>query len=45
VIERASRLKEAGVTHFLVLYFATNDVAELLDQMQWFAEQVTPKIV
>jgi probable F420-dependent oxidoreductase len=45
VIERASRLKEAGVTHFLGLYFATNDVAELLDQMQWFAEEVTPKIV
>jgi hypothetical protein len=45
VIERASRLKEAGVTHFLGLYFAANDVQELLDQMQLFAEEVTPKIV
>jgi probable F420-dependent oxidoreductase len=45
VIERAARLKEAGVTHFLGLYFAADAVEELLDQMQWFAEAVTPKIV
>jgi probable F420-dependent oxidoreductase len=45
VIEKAERLKEAGVTHFLGLYFAANDVQELLDQMQLFAEEVTPKIV
>jgi probable F420-dependent oxidoreductase len=45
VIERATRLKDAGVTHFLGLYFAANDVQELLDQMQLFAEEVTPKIV
>jgi probable F420-dependent oxidoreductase len=45
VVERASRLKEAGVTHFLGLYFAANDVQELLDQMQLFAEEVTPHIV
>jgi probable F420-dependent oxidoreductase len=45
VIERASLLKEAGVTHFLGLYFAANDVQELLDQMQMFAEEVVPFIV
>jgi probable F420-dependent oxidoreductase len=45
VIEKAQRLKAAGVTHFLGLYFAANDVQELLDQMQLFAEEVTPKIV
>jgi hypothetical protein len=45
VIEKAQKLKEAGVTHFLGLYFAANDLQELLDQMQVFAEEVTPKIV
>ncbi len=45
VIEKAERLKQAGVTHFLGLYFAANDVQELLDQMQLFAEEVTPRIV
>ena len=44
VVERASRLKQAGVTHFLGLYFAANDVQELLDQMQLFAEEITPRI-
>ncbi len=45
VIDKAERLKEAGVTHFLGLYFAANDVQELLDQMQLFAEEVMPRIV
>src|SRR5579885_2906472 len=40
VIERATALREAGVTHFLGLFFAANDVSELLDQMQMFAEEV-----
>ena len=44
VVEKAQKLKEAGVTHFLGLYFAANSVRELLDQMQLFAEEVTPKI-
>ncbi|MFT8247090.1 LLM class flavin-dependent oxidoreductase [Roseomonas sp. BN140053] len=44
VIEKAERLKAAGVTHFLGLYFAANDVQELLDQMERFAEEVMPKI-
>ena len=44
VIERAIAFREAGVTHLLGLYFAANSVPELLDQMQIFAEEVTPKI-
>jgi probable F420-dependent oxidoreductase len=44
VIARAAALREAGVTHFLGLFFAANSVVELLDQMQMFAEDVRPKI-
>jgi probable F420-dependent oxidoreductase len=44
VIARATTLREAGVTHFLGLFFAANSVRELLDQMQMFAEEVRPKI-
>jgi probable F420-dependent oxidoreductase len=44
VVSRAQAFKEAGVTHFLGLFFAANSVAELLDQMQMFAEEVRPKI-
>jgi len=44
VIARAAALREAGVTHFLGLFFAANSVSELLDQMQLFAEEVRPKI-
>ena len=44
VIARATALREAGVTHFLGLFFAANSVPELLDQMQIFAEEVRPKI-
>ncbi|HYM32737.1 MAG TPA: TIGR03619 family F420-dependent LLM class oxidoreductase [Candidatus Cybelea sp.] len=44
VVEKALKLRDAGVTHFLGLYFAANDVQELLDQMQMFAEDVTPKL-
>jgi len=45
VVEKALRLRAAGVTHFLGLYFAANSLGELLDQMQLFAEEVMPKIV
>ncbi len=45
VIAKAEALKEAGVTHFLGLYFAANGLQELLDQMQAFAEDVMPSIV
>lgn len=44
VIERAMALREAGVTHFLGLFFAANSVSELMDQMQIFAQEVRPKL-
>lgn len=44
VIEKVVKRKEAGVTHFLGLFFAANSVQELLDQMQLFAEGVMPKV-
>jgi len=45
IVERALALKAAGVTHLLGLYFAANSVSELMDQMQMFAEEVTPRVV
>jgi probable F420-dependent oxidoreductase len=44
VVARAMALREAGVTHFLGLFFAANSVQELMDQMQMFAEEVRPKL-
>jgi probable F420-dependent oxidoreductase len=44
VVEKATRLRDAGVTHLLGLYFAVNTASELLDQMQLFAEEIMPKI-
>jgi len=44
IVEKAIAFREAGVTHFLGLYFAANSVQELIDQMQIFGEQVAPKI-
>ena len=44
VVGKALRLEKAGVTHLLGLYFAANNLEELLDQMQLFAEEVMPKI-
>lgn len=44
VVERAQAFRDAGVTHFLGLFFAANSVSELMDQMQMFAEEVRPKI-
>ena len=43
-VERANRLREVGVTHLLGLYFAADDLQELLDQMQIFAEDIAPGI-
>jgi probable F420-dependent oxidoreductase len=44
VIEKALALKEAGVTHFLGLYFAANSVPDLIEQMTIFARDVMPKV-
>ncbi len=40
VLDKALRIKEAGATHLLGLYFPANEFNELLDQMQFFAEEV-----
>lgn len=45
VIERAQSFRDAGVTHFLGLFFAANSPAELMDQMQMFAEEIRPHIL
>lgn len=44
VIVKARRLKDAGATHLLGLYFAVNTLEELYDQMTIFAEEVVPHI-
>jgi probable F420-dependent oxidoreductase len=44
LVDKANAFRDAGVTHFLGLYFAANTVTELIDQMQIFAEEVAPKI-
>ena len=44
-LEKAMRIREAGATHFLGLYFAADDPGELLDQMQMFAENILPHLV
>ncbi|HEY8333888.1 MAG TPA: TIGR03619 family F420-dependent LLM class oxidoreductase [Tardiphaga sp.] len=45
IVEKVHKLKAAGVTHLLGLYFAANDVQELLDQMQFFAEEIIPRVI
>jgi probable F420-dependent oxidoreductase len=45
IVEMGLRLKEAGATHLLGLYFAVNSMPELLEQMQIFAEEVMPHLV
>lgn len=44
VIEKAHRFHEAGVKHLCGTYFCADTVEELLDQMQIFAEEVTPHL-
>jgi probable F420-dependent oxidoreductase len=44
-LEKAMRIREAGATHFLGLYFAADEVGELLEQMQMFAEAIMPRLV
>jgi alkanesulfonate monooxygenase SsuD/methylene tetrahydromethanopterin reductase-like flavin-dependent oxidoreductase (luciferase family) len=44
VIEKIERFREAGVKHLCGTYFCADTVAELLDQMQGFAEAVMPHL-
>jgi len=45
IIDLGLKLRAAGATHLLGLYFAVNTMPELLDQMQMFAEEVMPHLV
>jgi probable F420-dependent oxidoreductase len=44
VIEKIERFRQAGVKHLCGTYFCADTVAELLDQMQGFAETVMPHL-
>ncbi|HMN11863.1 MAG TPA: TIGR03619 family F420-dependent LLM class oxidoreductase [Bellilinea sp.] len=44
VVEKAHALAKAGVTHLCGTYYCADDVQELKDQMQLFAEEVMPHI-
>ncbi|MDF3073025.1 MAG: luciferase-like [Alphaproteobacteria bacterium] len=44
ILAKIAKAKAAGATHLLGILFAANDVPELLDQMQIFAETVVPHI-
>ncbi len=43
IIEKVQRYAEMGVQHCCALWFSTDTVEEMLDQMQWFAESVIRK--
>lgn len=45
IVEKAVELREAGVTHFLGLYFAANSIKDLLEQMEVFAREIMPALV
>jgi len=44
VVERISQYVEAGVTHFSAMTFIDDDIPQTLESMQFFAEEVLPKI-
>jgi probable F420-dependent oxidoreductase len=43
-IEKISKVKEFGISHFNVLHIAGDSVAERLEQMRMFAEEVMPHV-
>ena len=44
VITKAQEFIEAGVKHFCGTYFCADQVEELMDQMEIFAEEVMPRL-
>jgi hypothetical protein len=44
LIERISRLRSAGVTMLAAMNFVGSTVGEWLDDMQYFAETVLPRL-
>ena len=44
IVEKLSALREQGFRHFNILHLATNTMAERLEQMQLFAEEIMPRV-
>jgi alkanesulfonate monooxygenase SsuD/methylene tetrahydromethanopterin reductase-like flavin-dependent oxidoreductase (luciferase family) len=44
LVEKIQRLAEAGVTHLCGTYFTADNLDELKDQMQIFAQDIMPKV-
>lgn len=42
VAEQLDTVRLSGVDHCVLMYFAVSDSNELLDQLQWFGEEVLP---
>ncbi len=40
--EQMHRIKEYGVDHLVIFYFAVNEFKEMMEQTQWFGEEVMP---
>lgn len=44
ILEKIEAFTQAGVTHYCSLIFGLNSVAETLEQMEWFAEEIIPRV-
>jgi hypothetical protein len=44
ILEKIAAFSDAGVTHFCGLMFDMRSVQETFDQMQWFAEEIIPRV-
>ena len=44
IVEKLSALREQGFRHFNILHLAADTVAERLEQMQLFAEEIMPQV-
>jgi alkanesulfonate monooxygenase SsuD/methylene tetrahydromethanopterin reductase-like flavin-dependent oxidoreductase (luciferase family) len=44
IVEKLSALREQGFRHFNILHLAADTVAERLEQMQLFAEEIMPRV-
>ena len=42
VAEQLDDVHRSGVDHCVIMYFAVSDAGELLDQLEWFGEEVLP---
>ena len=44
VVEKMSRVKGLGISHFNLLHIAGDSIEDRLEQMQMFAEDVMPHV-